>query len=61
MQVGRSRAKGDSNAFGSIKIEEVEEKRAATCHVRKRKSFINTQVEKKRFIHLNDELPMHFQ
>jgi hypothetical protein len=39
MQVGRSKAK-DDNTVGESKIIEVEEKRAATCHVRKRKSFV---------------------
>jgi hypothetical protein len=53
MQVGRSKVR-DDNTIGESKILEVEEKRAATCHVRKRKSFAAVQAESRRFIKLSE-------
>lgn len=59
MQVGRSKAK-DDNGIGDSKIIEVDEKRAATCHVRKRKQIVSIP-EKKRFIRLNEEIPLYIE
>ncbi len=59
MQVGRSQARDDNIVSHGKVIGE--EKRAATCHVRKRKSFAVQQAEKKKFVKLHEELPFYLQ
>jgi hypothetical protein len=54
MQVGRS--KRDSNLLGSdSKLEEVEEKRAATCHIRKRPKYVSTQDKMAKMVKIKEE------
>lgn len=43
------------------KLEEVEEKRAATCHVRKRKQFVSNKEKKEKLIKLKEEIPVHLR
>jgi hypothetical protein len=43
------------------RLEQVEEKRAATCHIRKRKSFHSIQATKEKLIKIKDEIPLHLQ
>jgi hypothetical protein len=58
MQIGRNnRREGDLGL--ESKLEEVEEKRAATCHVRKRKAVSNR--EKDRLVKIKEEMPIYLR
>lgn len=54
MQTGRS--KRDSNLLGQeSKLEEVEEKRAATCHTRKRRQYVSCKDKVSQMVKIKDE------
>ena len=54
MQVGRS--KRNSNLLEvESKVEEVEQKRAATCHTRKRKRYVSNQEKMSKMVKIKDE------
>lgn len=55
MQVGRKQARED-HSIGQERI--VEDKRAATCHVRKRKSIAVQQAERKKLVKVHEEVPI---
>ena len=60
MQTGRG--KRDGNMLGvESKIQEVEEKRAATCHTRKRPKFVSAKEKMSKMVKLKEEGPLFFK
>jgi hypothetical protein len=59
MQIGRKKGKEVSHLEVDSKLEEVEEKRAATCHVRKRKALMSGKETKEKLIKLKEDVPSH--
>ena len=54
MQVGRG--KRDSNVLGvESKLEDVDEKRAATCHTRKRNKYVSNHDKMSQMVKIKDE------
>ena len=62
MTMQTARVKRDSNLLGiESQVEEVEEKRAATCHTRNRKKYVSKQEKMAEMVKLKEDGPTMFK
>lgn len=60
MQNRRSHNKDGTNEAFDEQLQLVEEKRAATCHTRKRKQLISGEAQKEKFVKI-EEIPLYIK
>ena len=58
MQIGRNKLKQNPMLLMESKVQEVEEKRAQTCHTRKRKRYVSNQQKMAKMIKIKEEIPV---